>query len=150
MRIRRIIQKDSTGCGLACAAMLSGSTYLQTRNRARDLNLVPDEDGEYYLNSRGLQSLLGRALEAPRRVVHWHAIDRLSIVGVHYHARKGYEPSWHWVVYVPDAQRGYVLDPLQRVKSTKRRDFWRMKPHRFIPVRRPNKSFKGMPLRGTP
>ena len=43
MKIRRIVQKDHTGCGIACVAMLSGTTYLQAKKLATELGVVPDE-----------------------------------------------------------------------------------------------------------
>jgi hypothetical protein len=152
MTIRRIVQKDSTGCGLACAAMLAGITYLQAKSKAIELGVVPDDNGHYYTESwqlRPLISALGGYSSKGRNVSRWGSITCLSIVGINYRAPKGKDPTWHWVVYVPDDNGGYVLDPMGHVKSARRTDFIRMRPYRYIPVQRPNNSFKPNPLRGS-
>lgn len=138
MTMRRVVQKDSSGCGIACAAMLGGVTYLRARKKAVELGLVPDGDGDYYTESwqlRTLLSELGVNSKRGRKVGQWSSIKSASIVGINYRAPNGQDPAWHWVIFVPTEAGGYVLDPLKRIRSARRTDFGRMHPFRYIPTR---------------
>ena len=145
--IRRVVQKDSTGCGIACAAMLSGTTYRRAKLLAIDLGIASDRP-PYYTSSRDLSLLLRKLGLEPsrgRRLSRWESLQCLSVVGINHNDETD---TWHWVVYVPTANGGYVLDPKKSIKSARRVDFGRMTPRSYIPVLRPNKSFKPTPLRG--
>jgi len=140
MKIRRRVQKDQTGCGIACVAMLSGITYLKARKLATELGEVPDEKGRYYTQSwqlRHILSELGVSSRKGRKVSKWRSINCLSIVGINYRSPEGKDATWHWVIYVPGSDGGYVLDPMGHIKSTRRRDFSRMAPNRYIPMQQP-------------
>jgi len=69
-----------------------------------------------------------------RRLTHWTSLSALSIGGINYNEEFD---TWHWVVYVPTAQGGYVLDPRASVKAHRRYDFHRMRPRFFIPIELP-------------
>lgn len=66
-----------------------------------------------------------------RRLTHWESLTELSIVGINYNDKSD---TWHWVVYVPSARGGYVLDPRAAVKANRRYDFYRMRPRSYIPI----------------
>ncbi|MGO1000690.1 hypothetical protein [Lysobacter sp. CA196] len=144
--IRRTTQQDATGCGLACVAMLGGIGYAQARMLARRLGVGPRDRvvghggttrtirNAYFSDAhqlRGMLKLLGLRAGAQRRLSRWDALDRSGIAGINYNHR---EDSWHWVVYLHSDDGGWVLDPNPRVRSERRTDFGRMKPHCFIPV----------------
>ena len=147
--IRRIVQRDATGCGLACVAMLSKVSYSEAKALAATLGFAPKKRS-YYTESWQLRQLLkdlGVRSQRGRRVSHWSSIGSLSIVGINPTVRRGHT-YWHWVVYVPGPHGGYVLDPMASIKSSRRTDFGRMRLRSFIPVTRPNNSSKPTPLRG--
>ncbi|WP_082783655.1 cysteine peptidase family C39 domain-containing protein [Snodgrassella sp. CFCC 13594] len=131
--ICRIIQEDSTGCGLACAAMLGRTTYSRAKSLAIELGIVSNHP-PFYTSSRELSLLLSELGLHPskgRRLSHWESLKCLSVVGINYNDKTD---TWHWVVYVPSANGGYVLDPKKSIKSDKREDFNRMVPRSYIPV----------------
>ena len=147
MKIRRIVQKDSTGCGIACVAMLCGNTYSQVKAIATDFGFVPNNYG-HSTESWQLRELLshfGVKSDRGRRLSHWHSLNCFCIVGINYNKNSD---KWHWVVYVPDESGGYILDPMGTIKTSERRDFNRMRPKSFVPVQQPNNSFKPTPHRG--
>jgi len=131
--MRRIVQKDVTGCGLACAAMLGGTTYLRAKALAVRLGISSDRP-PYYTSSGQLSLLLRKLGLRPskgRKLSNWASLQGLSVVGINYSERNN---IWHWVVYVPSANGGYVLDPRESVKTTRRTDFGRMVPRSYIPI----------------
>ena len=133
MQIKRIIQDDATGCGLACVAMIVGATYAEVKKVALD-NGILEEKRTFYTISRDLISLLNYfnfKAEIGREVSHWSSIQSLSIVAINFRESSN---SWHWVVYVPDENQGYVLDPHKKIKKEQRRDLSRMRLRSYIPI----------------
>ena len=131
--IKRIIQDDASGCGLACVAMIVGATYAEVKKVALD-NGILEEKRTFYTISRDLISLLNYfnfKAERGRKVSHWSSIQSLSIVAINFRESSN---SWHWVVYVPDENQGYVLDPHKKIKKEQRRDLSRMKLRSYIPI----------------
>ncbi|KRB11538.1 hypothetical protein [Lysobacter sp. Root690] len=144
--IRRKTQLDSTGCGLACVAMLGDIGYAQARSLARQLGIVPKAPGEasggatrgrrkaYYTSANELARmlrLLGARPGRERMLERADALDSDGILGINPNPRDG---SWHWVVYIHDDDGGYVLDPNPRVRSERRNDLRRMRCRSFLPV----------------
>ncbi len=131
--IKRILQEDATGCGLACIAMIVGETYADVKKVALE-NEILEEKRTYYTKSSHLIDLLGHfdfKADKGRMVKHWSSIQSLSIVAINY---KESTDSWHWVLYVPDENLGYVLDPHKKIKTDKRVDFSRMRVRSYIPI----------------
>lgn len=144
--IRRKTQLDSTGCGLACVAMLGHIGYAQARSLARQLGIVPKTSDElsggairrrrkaYYTSANELARmlrLLGARPGRERMLERADALDSDGILGINPNPRDG---SWHWVVYIHDDHGGYVLDPNPRVRSERRTDLRRMRCRSFLPV----------------
>lgn len=133
MQIKRIIQDDATGCGLACVAMIVGATYAEVKKVALD-NGILEEKRTFYTISRDLISLLNYfnfKAERGKEVSHWSSIQSLSIVAINFRESSN---SWHWVVYVPDENQGYVLDPHKKIKKEQRRDLSRMRLRSYISI----------------
>ena len=131
--IRRVVQMDPTGCGIACAAMLGRTTYSRAKSLAVDLNIVSSKP-PYYIDTGSLKLLLcalGLTLSKGGKLTHWHSLHCLSVVGVNYNERNS---TWHWVVYVPTQDGGYVLDPRMSVTTARRTDFLKMRPRSFVSV----------------
>lgn len=133
MQIKRIIQDDATGCGLACVAMIAGATYAEAKKVALDSGILKLQK-TFYTTSNNLIRLLecfDIKAKIGRKVSYWSSIQSVSIVAINF--REG-SNSWHWVVYVPDENQGYVLDPHKKIKTDQRIDFSRMRLRSYIPI----------------
>ena len=141
--MRRIEQEDSTGCGLACIAMLAGTTYKKVKRKAIDKSEIPKE-GPFYTDTPNLYRLgqvfglkIGqrcvclndkrirvRKETKARRVPPDKAILAIN--------RRQNDNTWHWVVYRRAQDGEYFLDPRQGIKSERREDFGRIKIHGYV------------------
>lgn len=132
-KIKRILQEDATGCGLACVAMIVGKTYAEVKKMALD-NGILEEKRTFYTISSDLINLLdcfNFKAQRGRKVNHWSSVQTVSIVAINFRESN---KSWHWVVYVPDENQGYVIDPHKKIKNDKRVDFSRMRLRSYIPI----------------
>ena len=131
--MKRIIQKDSSGCGLACIAMIAGISYRQVRKWSTKIGC--SKDGHFDTDASDLRELASCSKIAlasrKRQFRSWDKIPHKSIVAINYMEKTD---SWHWVVFARDGDRKYVLDPKPSIKSDQRTDFWRMKGKWFLPV----------------
>lgn len=128
--MKRVIQKDASGCGIACVAMVAGVPYDRVMKVAASLSLFKGRKGFYTFPSELVALLAAFGIKSRFRwhPWRWSTLTSLSIAGIHYRES---DRSWHWVVYVPDPQGGYVLDSRKRIHTERRRDFDRMTPFRY-------------------
>ena len=103
----------SSGCGPACLAMVANKTEgaaieaVFGASPARSLwTLWPDI-------KQGLSVLDVRASKRAKRVAAWSRIKTPAIVACGKSVGGDGLPSWHWVVFMPDADGGLVYDPLR-------------------------------------
>jgi len=111
-RIKKIMQRDRFGCGVACAAMIAAKPYAHARS-------VFTEDGlgakkrpfaTNFSQLRRCLELMGIDWEL-RRWSRWDAIDGLGIVAVSTSLGSA-NRNWHWVVAERHEVFGVVLhDP---------------------------------------
>lgn len=133
MKFNRITQEDSTACGIACVAMVAGLTYNEAKKVALD-NQIFKANKNFYTTSNDLTkflNFLGIKAGTGRKVCHWKSIKTLSIVGINFIETTG---TWHWVLFIPNEDTGYVLDPSKRIKTEKRIDLSRMRLRSYIPI----------------
>ena len=107
-KIKRIEQEDEAGCGIACVAMITGRTYRQTKMFFLERVFLPKErkpHARHYQLRRALRKL--RIASEKRLFRKWRSIESLSIVPINRRSDTG----WHWVVFVPNGVRPYILDP---------------------------------------
>ena len=137
MKIKRVIQEDSTGCGIACIDMVAGISYAEAKQITLNNEILKKSVKNFYtttkdsvnvLNSIGIESSKGR------KVRYWSSINTISIVGINFLETTD---TWHWVLFIPNEDTGYVLDPSKRVKTEKRTDFSRMRLRSYIPISLP-------------
>ncbi len=126
MAIRRIVQKDRTGCGLACIAMLAECEYSQVKKAYLELFERASND-EYYTRAPDLRKL-GQAFSLDiggrrRKFKNFQDLPKLAILAINYREDEG---TWHWVVFCRTADEKFVLDPKKSVKSERRTDFGRL------------------------
>ena len=135
--MRRIIQKHSAGCGIACIAMIAERSYGRVLADATSLALMTVEAGTLYTSSSDLCALLqhyGIAARKSRNVRQRASISDTAIVAINYRPDSN---RWHWVVFQRSNGGEYVLDPNPRVRTERRTDFYRMRLRSFIPVETP-------------
>ena len=132
--MRRILQEDSTGCGLAVIAMLSGETYEKIRSIAVN-DLGWDETGSFETGTRDLRDLAGffniEIGKRRRPFKEFNALPNLAILAINYNEQID---DWHWVVYRRVKGDQFFLDPKKSIRTNKRRDFRRIKVKWYLPV----------------
>ena len=133
-----VIQEDETGCGIACAAMLAGSTYHAAKKRAKNLGIFPDDEN-LYSDIHDLRTLLESyniriGKKAPFR--NWNTLPSTAIVAINYKTDLD-SPSWHWAVFHRGDTGPVVLDPSRRLKRNVRTDLGKVKPAWYVPVGNP-------------
>jgi ABC-type bacteriocin/lantibiotic exporter with double-glycine peptidase domain len=124
--VRRVIQQDSTGCGIACIAMLAGQTYEQVRKLALSVTAF-EEGGPFYTCTKDLVSL-GAQYNLKigirrRKFKNYDALPDKAILAINY---KEETDTWHWVLFHRTADDQYVLDPMKSIKNEKRKDLGRI------------------------
>lgn len=121
--IRRVQQRDEDGCGIACVAMVTGKTYPQAKKFFQEQVFLPTDRKlltRHYQLRRALRKL--RMNTEKRAFRNWRSIENLSIVPIN----RRQDGGWHWVVYIPNGSRPYILDPAPG-KGKRRYDFRGMK-----------------------
>lgn len=97
-------QVDRIGCGIACVAMLTGTTYARVRSEmfgAGPVDYTDVSDLQTVLRKLGYRPA-ERLVRTSRKPVH---LKENAIVKVNRRS----DGSWHWVVW--DARRAKILDP---------------------------------------
>lgn len=131
-----VVQEDTTGCGIACAAMLAGKTYHAAKKRAKGLGLFPD-DRTLYSDICDLRPLLESynirlGKKVPFR--NWKEVPSPAIVAIKY--RDGVDASsWHFAVFHEGDSGPSVLDPSRRLRCNARTDLGKIRPQWYVPVR---------------
>ncbi len=131
-----VIQEEASGCGIAASAALAGVSYADAKRVANDLG-IHAEDMTLWSDTRHVRTLLSAfhittsQMETPFTA--WETLPDKALLAIKWH-REGGRPFWHWVVFVRQGERAYVLDSRKTLRSHVRRDFGRMKPRWFIEV----------------
>jgi len=137
--MKPVIQLEPTGCGIASAAAIAGIPYARAKALANSLDIYADDPG-LWSGTGHMRTLLRHlgvragATQIPFRS--WETLPNLALLAIKWHREQG-KPCWHWVVFVRDAHRAYVLDPKRSLQRHVRTDFGRMKPKWYIAVRAP-------------
>jgi ABC-type bacteriocin/lantibiotic exporter with double-glycine peptidase domain len=125
--IRRVQQGDEEGCGIACVAMVMGKTYLQTKKFFLERVFLPTERKPHTRHYQLRCALRRLGIRTEKRAFrNWRSIESLSIVPIN----RRLDGGWHWVVFVPNSVRPYILDPTPG-KGRRRYDFRGMKARGF-------------------
>ena len=135
--MKPVIQRESTGCAIASAAALAGISYASAQKVANALG-ISARDPVLWSDTRHVRSLLNKLgiSTSPREVPfrEWSSLPDRALLAVKWHREKGI-PYWHWVVFVRENNKEYVLDSKKGLAKNKRTDFGRMKPKWFIAVK---------------
>jgi ABC-type bacteriocin/lantibiotic exporter with double-glycine peptidase domain len=129
-----VAQEDGMGCGLACIAMIAGTTYAVAKKiiheRRPRTSLVTS-----YVDLVWALERLGFACTATKRAFPgWGRLRGRAIVAINRAANgKKKDPTWHWVVFDEVEGQRYVFDPEVEAGGL-RSDFSTMKGRGFIQV----------------
>lgn len=131
--MRRVLQEDSTGCGLACVAMVARVSYEEVRAWAV-CELGFSAEGPFNTDVVDLRFMLAEyGYRLSRRTVFtaYGPISPLGILGLE---RCGSGEEDHWAVLVKCGLDMYVLDPSPSIKAERRRDWWKLRPVSYMNV----------------
>jgi len=135
-KLKPIPQEDTTGCGIASAAWITGNSYGSVKATAEQLGIsILDpklwSDTEYV---RSILFELGVSLSSVKvDFSNWASLPKYSLLATKYHLEKDI-PFWHWVVSVNNGEDAYVMDPKKALRTNIRKDFGRMKPKWFFEI----------------
>jgi ABC-type bacteriocin/lantibiotic exporter with double-glycine peptidase domain len=134
--MKPVVQLERTGCGIASVAALAGVSYRAAQRSARGLGIVAADERLWSdtVHVRRLLEWYGlRARSTQTPFLSWSALPARALLAIKWH-RERRRPSWHWVVFVREEGRAYVLDSARALKRHVRTDFGRMKPKWVLAV----------------
>jgi len=128
--MKKVLQTDNTGCGIASVAFLAGKTYNQIKKESIKQKIcTPDDYGTSFYDIYKLLTAQNILVVDIQRVNCWLDLKgKIAIVGVH--KRKNDSFFRHWVVYKGDK----IYDSAPLLKNYPRQDFGRIKPYAFIEI----------------
>jgi ABC-type bacteriocin/lantibiotic exporter with double-glycine peptidase domain len=131
-----IIQKDKTGCGVACVAMIAGKTYEEVKLKANSLGIFT-EDKKLWSETTYVRKLLKEyqisfsKTEEP--FSEWAALPDIALLSIKYRIEHG-KPFWHWTVFERKNGNDIVRDPAAYLDENERTDFESINPKWFIKI----------------
>ena len=138
VKLIRIVQEDDAGCGIACVAMVTGKTYRQAKRFFLEKVFLPTDRKPHTRHYQLRRALRALGIVTEKRLFrNWRSIENLSIVPINRRSDTG----WHWVVFVPNGVRPYILDPAPG-KGRRCYDFRGMKARGFYVVVLGNGNFQ--------
>jgi len=134
--MKPIIQKDKTGCALACIAMLTGKSYSIVKRDAKEFGISHQDtklwsDITYVLKLCSKYNVHISSTKTPFQS--WESLPDRALLAIKWHEINEI-PFWHWVVFIREKADIFVLDPSTYIKNNRRTDFGRIKPKWFLEV----------------
>lgn len=134
--IRPVVQQEQTGCGIAAAAALAGVSYSRAKTVAASLD-ISAQDPRLWSETASVRRLLTQfglpVSRATKPFRSWADLPDCALLAIKWHLEQG-RPFWHWVVFVRENGRSYVVDSNPTLKAPLRTDFGRMRPVWFLSV----------------
>src|SRR5262249_23148150 len=134
--MKPVIQQEATGCGIASVAALSGVSYGAAKRVANRIGISAADSllwSETAYVRRLLKHYRHHTSSRVLPFVAWDALPKRALLAIKWHRMRG-RAYWHWVVFVRDPSKAYVLDSSANLKRHVRTDFGRMKPTWFLIV----------------
>jgi len=135
--LKSVIQQELTGCGIASAATIAGVSYNKANKLANSLGIYADDPSLWSDTQHVRKLLLHLGVKTDREETifkSWQSLPDCALLSIKWHKEKG-KPYWHWVVFVRESGREYVLDSKKALKNHRRTDFGRMRPKWYIEVK---------------
>ena len=138
--IRPVVQEERTGCGIAAAAALAGVSYARAKAvaawAAARWPAIPPKT-KLWSETASVRRLLTQFGLRPSRATKpfrsWTGLPDCALLAIKWHLEQG-RPFWHWVLFVRENDRSYVVDSNPTLKDSLRTDFGRMRPVWFLTV----------------
>ena len=131
-----VIQKESTGCGLACVATIANQSYQHVKSVADKLG-INVQDPLLWSDTKYVQKLLAHYGLSPSNKTtpfkSWDTLPSLALLAIKWHKIND-RAFWHWVIFWRGPEEPIVLDPKQGLQKNIRTDFGRIKPKWFLTV----------------
>ena len=131
--MKPVIQEENTCCGIASCAAIAGISYKEAKKVANSIGIFAEDKNLWSETThiRKLLSELGFKTGKQIKFASWNKLPDLALLSIKWHLEEG-KPYWHWVVFVRENRKEYVLDSKKELKSNIRFDFGRMNPKWFI------------------
>lgn len=134
--MKAVVQEDGTGCGIAAVAAIAEATYAKAKAVAASLGIC-STDSRLWSEIRPIRRLVAAfGMDVSRTTKPfraWESLPDCALLAIKWHLEKG-QPHWHWVVFVREPNRVYVLDSNSRLRASTRTDFGRIKPRWFLTI----------------
>ena len=131
-----IIQQEKTGCAIASSAAIAGVSYTKAKQIANSLGITA-KDSTLWSSTKPVRNILKKlgiktgTSETPFK--NWQSLPNCALLAIKWH-KENETPFWHWVVFVREGKKEYVLDSKKSLTTNIRTDFGRIKPKWFIKV----------------
>ena len=134
--MKRVVQEEATGCGIASVATLARVTYREAQDVAKGMGISAADPCLWsttgyvrrLLIHYGIRTSTG---ESP--FTSWERLPPVALLAIKSYRSAGHE-FWHWVVFHRGLKGPVVLDSKRTLRRGERTDFGRMKPKWFIAV----------------
>jgi hypothetical protein len=136
-KIKPVIQKEKTGCGIASVANILGKTYSEMNEVANEMGIYASDKSLWSETQHVRRMLSASGIETSDEelpFVSWDVLPDLALLSIKYHQEVG-ENFWHWVVFKRVEGRPFVLDSASYLLKNIRTDFNEMHPKWYIEVK---------------
>jgi len=134
--MKPVKQLEKSGCGIASVAAIAGFPYAKVKAIANGMGIFTT-DPKLWSETSYVRRLLKRfEIKTGARELRfrsWDELPHLALLSIKWHLETGI-PCWHWVVFIRENGKSYVLDSKRKLKNNRRMDFGRMKPKWYIPI----------------
>ncbi len=134
--MKPVVQEEKTGCAIACSAVIAGVSYKEARKIAHSIGMYA-EDSNLWSETNFIRKLIKKfGIKTGKKEIPftgWESLPNCALLSIKWHIERG-KPHWHWVVFVREGGKSYVLDSKKTLKTNIRTDFGRMKPKWHIEV----------------
>ena len=134
--MKPVVQEEKTGCAIASSAAIAGVSYKEARKIAHGIGMYA-EDSNLWSETNFIRKLIKKfGIKTGKKEIPftgWESLPNCALLSIKWHIGRG-KPHWHWVVFIREGGKSYVLDSKKTLKTNIRTDFGRMKPKWHIEV----------------
>ena len=134
--MKPVVQEEKTGCAIACSATIAGVSYKEARKIANSIGMYA-QDSALWSKTNFIRKLLKEfGIKTGKKEIpfaNWESLPNCALLSIRSHIEHG-KPHRHWVVFVRESGKSYILDSKKTLKTNIRIDFGRMKPKWYIEV----------------
>ncbi len=135
--MKPVLQEETTGCAIASIAAIAGISYEEARKIVGGMGITAKDPALWSETTYVRRMLANLDIQSGRREIPFadrESLPECALLSIKWHLEDG-KPYWHWVVFVREGERHYVLDSKKSLKMNIRTDLGRMKPKWYIEVK---------------